>query len=80
METDRLKIFSSLKKTLAELRMYIRDENGKVKKGDDHLLDALRYLIMSSLSIASVKPSVLKKQQIPIYNGNGSSGGSFMRF
>ncbi|MGN6560752.1 MAG: terminase large subunit domain-containing protein [Candidatus Nitrosocosmicus sp.] len=80
METDRLKIFSSLKKTLAELRMYIRDENGKVKKGDDHLLDALRYLIMSSLSIASVKPSVLKKQQIPIYNKNGSSGGSFMRF
>lgn len=76
MESDKLKIFSTLRKTLAELRMYIRDDNGKVKKGDDHLLDSLRYLIMSSLPAARVKSSVSDKYRIPTsYN----SGGDWMR-
>lgn len=75
MESDKLQIFRTLKKTTAELRMYIRDDNGKVKKGDDHLLDSLRYLVMSSLPLARTKPAVLNNLRIPSQN---QSGGTWM--
>jgi len=51
-QSSKLKIFSTLTHTLKELRMYNRDEQGKIKKGNDHLMDCLRYLIMSGLRIA----------------------------
>jgi hypothetical protein len=76
MESDKLKIFSTLRKTLTELRMYARDDNGQVKKGNDHLMDAMRYGIVTGLPIASVKPSVMKSLRIPVHN---NSGGSWMR-
>lgn len=43
--TGRLKIFRPLVQTVAELRLYRRDEHGKVVKENDHLMDAIRYLI-----------------------------------
>lgn len=76
METGKFKIFSNLTKLLTEIRMYSRDDNGKVKKGNDDLLDAMRYGIVSGLPIARVKPSALNKLKIPVH---GSSGGSWMR-
>lgn len=76
METGRFKIFSNLTKTMTELRMYCRDDNAKVKKGNDHLMDAIRYGIVSALSIAQVKSSTLNKLRIP---GANTSGGSWMR-
>jgi hypothetical protein len=55
--TGRLKIFKSCVPLLNEIRLYRRDENGKVAdKQDDHLMDALRYLIMSGLDIAATAP------------------------
>lgn len=75
METDKLKIFNTLTKTMTELRMYARDDNGKVKKGNDHLLDAARYGIVTALPIARVKSSTLNKYRIPV---QGNSGGSWM--
>lgn len=65
METGKLKIFSTLGKLMTELRMYSRDENGKVKKGNDHLMDAMRYGIVTGLPLARVKSSVMRKHQIP---------------
>lgn len=56
LSTGRLKIFKSLNNTLAEYRLYRRNENGKIVKDYDHLMDALRYLIMSGLIYAEVKP------------------------
>ncbi len=47
MATGQLKIFNYCTKLLAELRKYSRDENGKIRKKDDHLVDALRYVIMT---------------------------------
>jgi len=79
METDRIKIFSPLRKTLAELRQYIRDDNGKVVKDEDHIMDALRYLVMSALPIAQVKSSILKKYQIPIQSHSMGQGNWMMR-
>lgn len=47
MTTGRLKICRSLTKTIAELRLYRRKENGEIVKENDHLMDAMRYLVMT---------------------------------
>lgn len=52
----RLKIFASLGNTRAEYRIYRRDEKGRIVKEKDHLMDALRYAIMSGLDLAKQKP------------------------
>lgn len=43
----KLKVFTSLSNWYQEFRLYARDEEGRVVKQDDHLMDAMRYLIMS---------------------------------
>lgn len=58
LSTGRLKIFSTLQHTLGELRLYRRDEKGRVVKENDHLMDALRYAVMK-LHLASTRPSRL---------------------
>jgi phage terminase large subunit-like protein len=45
--TGGLKIFESCTPLFEELRLYRRDKHGRVVKENDHLLDALRYLIRS---------------------------------
>lgn len=47
MTTGRLKIFRSLAKTIAEMRLYRRDDRGNIVKENDHLMDAMRYLVMT---------------------------------
>ncbi len=66
-QNSKLKIFSSLTQTLKELRMYHRDEQGKIKKGNDHLMDCLRYIVMSGLRIAANQPP--RVTQPRNYNG-----------
>lgn len=44
--TGRLLIARHCVKTLAELRIYRRDEKGKVVKTNDHLMDAMRYRVL----------------------------------
>ncbi len=56
LSTGRLKVFKSLQNWLSEYRIYRRDEDGKVVKENDHLMDCTRYLIMSGLDIAITKP------------------------
>jgi hypothetical protein len=51
MYGGKLKAFKSLPNWYSELRSYRRDTNGKVVKERDHLMDAMRYLIMSGLAI-----------------------------
>ena len=51
LSSGRIKIFSTCQNLLAELRLYRRDENGKVIKENDHLCDTLRYWIASALAI-----------------------------
>ena len=50
----RLRVFSTLVNFIDEWRLYQRDENGKIKKTKDHLMDSLRYLIQSIHTIAAV--------------------------
>ena len=47
MSTQRLHIFNTCTGLLSEMRQYQRDDTGKVIKRNDHLLDALRYAIMT---------------------------------
>lgn len=56
LSTGRLKIFKTLSGTQSEYRIYRRDEKGRVVKENDHLMDALRYLVMG-ISLAKLKPN-----------------------
>ena len=55
--TGKLLIFSTCRNWFEEYRNYHRDENGKVVKVDDHLMDATRYFILSGLNRAQTEPS-----------------------
>ena len=52
----KLKAFSSLSNWYSEFRMYQRDEDGRVVKEHDHLMDAMRYLVMSGRDAMRTKP------------------------
>lgn len=56
LSTGKVKIFKSLQNTLSEYRLYRRDDKGDVVKEDDHLMDAMRYLILSGKERARIKP------------------------
>ena len=53
LSTGRLKVFKSCQSLLGEYRLYRRNEKGAVVKENDHALDALRYLVMSGLAVAT---------------------------
>lgn len=63
LTTGKLKVFRSLSNWLAEFRLYQRDENGAVKKANDHLMDATRYRIMSGPEGMQVNPGHAPQQQ-----------------
>lgn len=56
LSTGRFKIFKSCQNFLAEYRLYRRDENGKIVKQNDHIMDGSRYGIVSGLERAITKP------------------------
>lgn len=56
LSTGKLRIFRTLPSLRAELRLYRRDDKGKVVKQNDHALDALRYLIMTGMIYACTEP------------------------
>lgn len=61
MLDGRLKIFNTNHKILNEIRTYAYNEKGDIIDGNDHLLDAMRYMI-SGLKFARTKEYLLKKQ------------------
>jgi len=73
LSTGRLKIFSTLGNFKTEYRMYRRDDNGKIVKRHDHLMDCLRYLIMSGKKVASVQ-SMRNDFLIPAQVGDSQAG------
>lgn len=56
LASGRLKIFNTLQYFWKEYRGYHRDENGKLVKKNDHLMDCMRYLVMTGISLMNVKP------------------------
>jgi hypothetical protein len=57
LATGRTKVFSTLQGFFGEYRLYRRDENGKIVKKNDHLMDDMRYLHLSGREVARTKPS-----------------------
>lgn len=56
LSTGKLKVFRSLQHWRREHMFYRRDEKGAIVKKDDHLMDCTRYLLLSGLSHAIVRP------------------------
>jgi hypothetical protein len=56
MTSGKLKVFRSLGNFLSEFRLYRRDQDGKVVKDHDHLMDCLRYLVMSGRERMRTEP------------------------
>lgn len=56
LATGQTRIFSNLSAFWAEFREYHRDEDGKIVKKNDHLMDDLRYGEMSGKGVARVRP------------------------
>jgi hypothetical protein len=52
-----IKVSRACPNFFAEYRLYRRDAVGKVVKSNDHLMDALRYLIMTGLGRAILQPN-----------------------
>lgn len=59
MNTGRLKVFRSLSPWFNEFRIYRRDQNGKIIKENDHLMDCTRYLVMSGLDVATTQAQMV---------------------
>jgi phage terminase large subunit-like protein len=77
LSTGRLKIFSTLQNTRAELRLYRRDERGKVVKENDHAMDACRYFVMTGIGIARA-PLPPKPPADPLTQYGSAPGDSWM--
>lgn len=56
LSIGQLKLFSTLTHTRNELRLYRRDEKGNIIKEHDHLMDCMRYGVMSARAVAKIKP------------------------
>ncbi len=75
ISAGRFKVFASCTQWLREFRMYQRDEKGRIKKVNDHLMDATRYGVYSGLKRAKVRP-IAKPARRPGYGQAGA--GSWM--
>lgn len=68
-----LKVFDSLQNLRQEMRLYRRDENGKVVKDNDHACDSLRYGIISGRDRMKTQP-VKRDPNTMQYVHDGYSG------
>ena len=67
LTSGRLKVFKSCTGFLREFSLYHRDDKGKIVKKNDHLLDALRYLLNAPASVWSY-PTSPKTKVVKIQN------------
>lgn len=52
IRTGRFKVFNTCRKFMDEWRKYSRDDKGKIIKGNDHLMNALEFVILDGLNQA----------------------------
>jgi hypothetical protein len=74
LASGRLKVFRTMTSWLGEIRIYRRDETGKVVKERDHLMDATRYLVMSGIRLARKEP--IFDEESDLYGYLAANGGS----
>ena len=56
MVEGKLFVFKTCVNFFREFRIYRRDEKGKIVKENDHLMDCMRYLIVSGVNVATTEP------------------------
>ena len=78
LTSGMLKIFDNLQYTLEEYRIYRRDDKGHVVKEKDHLMDALRYAVVSGRELA--KADVTTKPRLATHNGTVKRSGGWMGY
>jgi len=64
MDLSQLKIYPRCTSLMGELRRYSRDENGKIRKQHDHLLDSLRYVLNTPRALGRPRPPGWKPRVI----------------
>jgi hypothetical protein len=67
IRTGKFKVFSNCNKFLEEWRSYARDDKGKIIKGNDHLMNALEFVMSDGLPLARTK---IQHEMKYIYNNN----------
>lgn len=78
LTTGRLKMFrGACDPLIAEMRLYRRDEKGKVVKENDHACDGLRYYEMTGRESARA-PIPKKSKSDPLMLGDGMHGDTWM--
>jgi phage terminase large subunit-like protein len=77
MTSGKLKVFRSLGNWLSEFRLYQRDQDGKIVKQNDHLMDATRYLVMSGRDLMRTKPR--EREPEYVYQSSNESGQRWMQ-
>ena len=70
----RLKVFKSLTNFLSEFRLYRRDDKGQIVKVNDHLMDCLRYLMMSGIHVAAAGARDFRIEWLKFYAQHNVSG------
>lgn len=78
LSAGKLKVFESLGNWRSEFRLYRRDMDGKIVKENDHLMDAMRYLIVSGRDRMKTKPAD-KPKPAPWQQGMGNQSLGWMR-
>jgi hypothetical protein len=58
LSTGQIKVFRTCQHFQNEYRIYRRDDKGRIIKKNDHLMDCMRYFVMSGQSAAIVKPRI----------------------
>lgn len=78
LTTGRLKVFKTMQNWLGEYRLYRRDEKGQIVKKFDHAMDGTRYLVVSGIEVACVRPpnqwSLGRQQSQHQYNYDPAAG------
>jgi len=74
MAAGQLKVFVSCTQWFDEYRLYRRNEDGRIVKENDHLLDSTRYGVVSGIKRAVTKsPDLPKRDEIEFPYTNGPS-------
>ncbi len=70
LSAGKIKIFEGIcEPLLAEMRLYRRDDGGRVLKKNDHACDALRYCVMSGIDAAIREPREMDDETASYING-----------
>lgn len=74
LTTGRLKVFRSCTNLLQEMRLYRRDEKGRVVKSNDHAVDAMRYALQEMHNILGTQPQPPQQKTVYVTPGSYSTG------